>query len=300
MKILFAISLAIVTTAASAQPNLLVTTYRYADNDRINNIKPFADYLATACGCGTAVKSYESVGAMLAGMQANEPDIVFMNTFGYLLLREKPHGYRTAAALQLAEGKPSTYQATIATNRNMQLKILKDLALHPGKYTLRLVNPGSTSGNLVPRIGLAAVGITDAEGFFREVTYSKNHGLALQQVAEGTYDVAAFGSEEYDKLLKSNPQLAGQVQILWTSGDIPLGPVVYRQTLDKKMQRCLERTLLQLHEENNAALESVKAGWTEAIPADRYVRITDRHYVNWLRQTGPLDQIMPIIRKFAQ
>jgi phosphate/phosphite/phosphonate ABC transporter binding protein len=300
MKVILTLVLAAVTTAVFAQSPLLVTTYRYADNARINNIKPFADHLSTACGCKTEVKSYESVGAMLAGMQASEPDMVFMNTFGYLLLRENPHAYQTAAALQLARGKISTYQATIATNRTTNLKSLQDLALHRERYTLRLVNPGSTSGNLVPRIGLAAVGITDAERFFREVTYSKNHGLALQEVAEGTYDVAAFGSEEYDKLTKSNPELAARVQVLWTSGDIPLGPVVYKKTIDKKMQRCLTHALLQLHKENKAALESVKAGWTEAIPADRYLRITDRHYIEWLQQTGPLDQIMPIIRKFAQ
>jgi phosphate/phosphite/phosphonate ABC transporter binding protein len=287
------------TLEAQPKETIMVATYRYSDNDRIRNIESFAHHFASSCGCSVSVKSYESVGAMLEGMDQGEPGVVLMNTLGYLLLREKNEKYQPVAALRVAPGKKSTYQSILIANKKTGITTLEQLKIKSASMSLLLVNPGSTSGNLVPRLGLASIGITDAEQQFKEVAYSKNHALTLKQVAQGIADVGAFGSEEYDKLKKAEPSLAEQVNVLWSSGDIPLGPVVVRKGLSEKLRGCLENTLIKLEEENPAALQLVKEGWTEAIPADRYVRIKDSDYEAWLKESGDLPVAMKIIKKFA-
>lgn len=297
MKWIVVVLVLLVSVASSAQEKLLVTTYRYADNDRLKNIRPLADYLANTCGCKTETKSYESVGAMLKGMEQNEPQLVLMNTFGYLL-SPKEGAYKPVAALRVAEGKKSTYQSVVVANKATGLTTLEALKEQASSLRLLLVNPGSTSGNLVPRLGFASIGLIDADQAFKEVAYSKNHGLTLKRVAEGQADVGAFGREEYDKLLVAEPSLAQKVNVLWTSQDIPLGPVVVHKEVSKKLRSCIEETLLSLHEKNAIALEAVKGGWTEAIPADRYIRIAGKDYENWLKKNGSRETSIAIIQKF--
>lgn len=282
-----------------AQASLQVATYQYATNNRLANIKPLADHLAISCGCTTTVKSYESVNAMLTGMQANESDLVLMNTFGYLLLDPTQKNYKTLTALQLAQGKPSTYQSAIVVRKSLGINTLEEVKERAADLHLLLVNPGSTSGNLVPRLGFASVGIDNADLVFKSVTYSKNHAKTLQEIIDGHYDIGAFGSEEYAKALAKDSSIREKVNIIWTSSDIPLGPVMIKTSLDKKMQQCIKKELLALHLNNKAALESVKAGWTEAIPANRYVLIADKDYQQWLNSMGG-KQALSIIRQFSQ
>ncbi len=300
MRLLFALILLLSFASAFGQgEKIIVATYRYSDNDRLKNITPFSDYLAKTCRCEVQTKSYESVGAMLEAMKNGEPSIVFMNTFGYLLLRENNSLYATAAALKVAKDKKSTYQSVIIVNKSVAVNSLEELKSKAASLSLLLVNPGSTSGNLVPRIELASQGMSDAEQSFKKVSYSKNHLLTLKEVAEGKADVGAFGSEEFDKVQKMDATLAGKVKLLWTSADIPLGPVVYKKELSKSVRHCLEEALLSLHEKNKIVLESIKGGWTEAIPADRYVKIGDHDYESWLKKANE-SAAMTIIKKFAQ
>lgn len=282
-----------------AQASLQVSTYQYATNNRLANIKPMADHLAASCGCTSTVKSYESVNAMLTGMQGNESDLVLMNTFGYLLLDPSQKNYKTLTALQIAKGKPSTYQSAIVLRKSLGINTLEEVKERAADLNLLLVNPGSTSGNLVPRLGFASVGIDNVDENFKSVSYSKNHAKTLQEIIDGLYDIGAFGSEEYAKALAKDSSISEKVNVVWLSSDIPLGPVMINTSLDKKLQACIKKELLELHLNNKAALESVKAGWTEAIPADRYILISDKDYQQWLNSMGG-KKALPIIRQFSQ
>ncbi len=301
MLFLLAASVETSSVLAQSAPIILeIATYQYADNDRVKNIRPFARHFADVCGCRAEVKSYPSVEALLTAMKEGKPAIVFMNTFGYLLLRQEEHPYQPLAALRLEEGAKSTYRAAIVANRALGIGTLKEMANQASSLSLLLVNPGSTSGNLVPRLGLLAAGIANPEDAFREVNYSRNHALTLKMVAEGKADVGAFGAEEYGKLQQMEPALASNVNLLWKSDDIPLGPVVFHASMPRQLRGCLQTVLSQLHLQNAVALEAVKAGWTEALNAHRYEKISDKDYLRWLKTQGAPDQVMPIIKQFAQ
>jgi hypothetical protein len=62
----------------------------------------------------------------------------------------------------------------------------------------------------------------------------------------------------------------------------------------------LQKALLDLHIKNPEALESIKAGWTEAIPADRYITVTDDYYESLLKLSNNPAVSMSIIRNFAK
>ena len=275
---------------------LVVATYQYGDNPRIKNIEPFAKHFADVADIKTTVKSYASVPLLLQAMNKGEVDIAFINTFGYLILKEQTQTFEISAALHLPDSAASVYKSVIVTNSQTNYKTLTDAVKNASDNFLMLVSPGSTSGNLVPRLKLASMMPDDPELFFVEVQYAQRHDVALQNVMKEKYAVAAFGSDEYYKLGADTVK----VRKLWESEPIQLGPVLVKKALAENLKNDLKKALLDLHEQNPEALESVKAGWTEAKPADRYVEITDTYYESLINLAGNKERAMKIIKKFAR
>ena len=221
---------------------------------------------------------------------------MFMNTFGYLILKEQTSSYEISAALHLPDSAASVYKTVIVSSKENKLKSLQEGVANAGDYFLMLVSPGSTSGNLVPRLKLASMMPDDPELFFVEVQYAQRHDVALQNMLKEKYSIAAFGSDEYYKLGADTVK----VDKLWESPPIPLGPVVCKKDLPENLKNSLKTALLDLHEQNAEALESVKAGWTEARPADKYMVVDDRYYEGLINMAGNKERAMKIIRKFAR
>ena len=151
---------------------------------------------------------------------------------------------------------------------------------------------------MIPRLKLSEVGISEPEKFFTTTNYTKNHALTLTQIIDGKADMGAFGSEEYHRLLAKDPTLDNKVNLLWESSPIPLGPVLFDKTLPAAISNELQKSLLTLHEKNVNALESVKSGWTEAIPAERFQKVDESYYDTILQ--GNRENGMRIVKQFAQ
>jgi phosphonate transport system substrate-binding protein len=275
---------------------LVIATYQYGDNPRIQNIAPAATHIGEIVGINTVVKSYPSVQLLLQAMNKGEVDVAFMNTFGYLILKEQTSSFEISAALHLPDEVASVYKSVIATPRTNQVASLHDGIQRASDNVLILVSPGSTSGNLVPRLKLASLMEDDPELFFLEVQYAERHDVAVQNMLQEGFALAAFGSDEYYKLGADTIK----INKLWESSPIPLGPVVCKKELSENIKIELKKALLTLHEQNPEALESVKAGWTEAKPADRYMEVDDAYYESLINLAGDRARAMRIIRKFAR
>lgn len=299
IRILFCLLISVPAAAQSYHLDTLIfATYRYSENNRIKNIEPFAKYFGEVVNHPVKTKSYDSVHELIAALEKKEVDIAFINTFGYLLLREKSNDYTIAAALQLPEGARSTYQSAIVSSVSSGITSLETLSSNPGKFSLLLVNPGSTSGNLIPRLKMAHVGIRNPETFFTSVVYTRNHALTLKQVVDRKSDLGAFGSEEYHKALLADKELVKKVNLLWESEPIPLGPALFSKDLPREISDQLVESLLSLHSKNPSALEAIKSGWTEAIPAERFERVSESYYTDIIKNDPTVG--MEIIKAFAQ
>jgi len=169
-------------SSLSNTKTLVVATYQYGDNPRLKNIEPFSIHLGEVAGVKTTVKSYASVPLLLQAMNKGEVDVAFMNTFGYLILKEQTSAFEISAALHLPDSAASVYKSVIVSPKENRLRSLHDGVDNAGDYFLILVSPGSTSGNLVPRLKLASMMPDDPELFFVEVQYAQQHDVALQNM----------------------------------------------------------------------------------------------------------------------
>lgn len=283
-------------SSLSNKQTLVIATYQYGENARIENIKPFAEHFGSVAEVSIEVKSYPTVQILLQAMIKGEVDIAFMNTFGYLLLREQTSAYEISAALHLPTSAASIYTSIIVANAKNKIRSIDHIKDVSEDNMVAFVNAGSTSGNLLPRLKLASLLPDDPEKFFVEVHYATRHNLAMEEALHDEYTIAAFGSEEYYKLGADTVQL----KKLWESPPIPLGPVVCKKNLPSSLRTALQETLLELHQQNIAAFEAIKAGWTEAKPADEFIQVDDSYYDALINLTGDRERAMKIIRRFAK
>jgi phosphate/phosphite/phosphonate ABC transporter binding protein len=276
--------------------SLVIATYQYGDNPRLKNIEPFASHLGEAADMKTVVKSYSTVHELLEAMRKNEVDVAFINTFGYLLSREVTQHYEVSVTLHLPDTAASFYRSVIVSPKGNHTTTLERAVERAGDNYLVLVSPGSTSGNLVPRLKLASMLSDDAEKLFVEVQYAQTHDAALKLALEEKFAIASCGSDEYYKLGADTAKF----DLLWKSDPIQLGPVVVRKELPENIKITLQNTLLQLREQNPEALEAIKSGWTEARSADYFTVMKDDYYESLILLAGDKAKALRIIKKFAR
>lgn len=293
----FVLALPSCVSAQSVTDTLVFATYQYASNTRVKNIEPFATLFSERSGAPVKVVSYASPELLIKAMVAEKTDFVFINTFGYLLLEEQTSNYAIAAALHLPEKARSTYQTILVANRRGDIRTFSDIRKNSKRLSLLLVNPGSTSGNLIPRLKLADEGIV-GDSAFQRVVYTKNHAQTLRDVISGKGDIGAFGTEEFYRLQAESPAEINKVCVIWESDPIPLGPALYRKGVNAKHSALFEKLLLNLHQISPNALESIKQGWTEAIPADYFHKVEPSYYTSLLSKNPNVG--MQIVKAFAK
>lgn len=75
-------------------------------------------------------------------------------------------------------------------------------------------------------------------------------------------------------------------------------PVLLHEQIDPFIAATIEKAFLELHIEDPAALESVKAGWSEAKQAISYIQITDACYHSFRKNFGRRKDLQRILRQF--
>lgn len=285
---------------AATSQSLVIATYQYADNNRIANIQPLADHIAKQTGQRVQVKSYATVHLFIEAIQNNEVDIALINSFGYFLLEasSKKYPMKPYAVLHVREDAKDNYKTAIVIANRFAADTLRDVKRIASSARLMLVSPGSTSGNLVPRLAFSSIGIINPETDFKTVSYGKNHKAAIDAVIDGNADIASVGSTEYFSLLQDTSR-ANQIKLLWLSPEIPLGPVLINNRMSGELRESIVALLLNLHQSNGLALESVKNGWSEAKQTDYFIRLPKNYYTPFLQQSGDEKTMTRILKQFA-
>ena len=160
----------------------------------IANSQPFISALEK--NIGMKVKPFVAIdySAVIEALKSDKLEIAFLGPNAYVLAKDKVKAQVEPVARGVMElTGTSAYKALIITHPSKPISNIADLK---GK-TFALVDPASTSGNLVPRYVFANHGITP-EKDFKSVYYSGTHQASLIAVKEGKVDAAAIADEVYN------------------------------------------------------------------------------------------------------
>lgn len=273
------------TANENGKKTLVLATYTYSTNNRIANLKPLAKVLERQLNKSIGIVSYPDVPSFINAIDSNQVDIGFINTLGYLVLSLDNKNMIPAATLHVKENAKDNYKtvllgkAGIADNMDSILKKSEELKIS-------FVAPGSTSGNLIPRLFLSSVGIQFPEKQFKQVDYAGNHQVAIDNLVTGKTDVCAVGSNAYHKKIEIDSTLQKSTSVLWISNEIPLGPVLLNKEIPAPERLEIAHILSSLHEIDPEALEAFKAGWSEANQTEYFMPINDTYYQEFRELNG--------------
>ncbi len=177
-----------------------------------------------------ATTSYASVvQAMLSGFV----DIGKLGPKIYLVANEKSGGDIIPV---VATGRPPTvfypepcacYFGTLATKKGSGLTTIESLK---GKV-LALVDPGSTSGNALPRALFPdSIGGQTLDEYFGRIFYSGSHSASVRAVHSGKADAGFISESTFARVIESGEVAKDDFHYLWRSPEVPLDVV----TVNKK------------------------------------------------------------------
>lgn len=278
-----------------------LATYRYSNNDRIQNLQPLARELEQVLGKKVTVDSYNSVAEFISALQTGKVDLGFINTFGYLLLKadSRSSNMNALVSWNVPAGAADIYTSVFIADSKI-LATWEQLAASAENLRLALVAPGSTSGNLVPRLVLGGIGIQNPENQFAELHYAGTHQAAVDWLRQGKADLAAMGSDACYNAIKNGALDTTSIKILYTSAEIQLGPALISRLLDPEDIIKIKQLLLSLHQQAPEAMESLRAGWTEARLATGFRPADPGAYDQYLNSFGNTEHAAALLRQFAQ
>ncbi len=294
---LFSIMAGLLSSCQTQEP-LVLATYTYADNTRVANLQPLSDNYSAILGRSVETVSYPDVMSLMDGIKKGEVDIAFINSFGYLLLEPENHGMRPVAALNVGKDVKDNYKTVLLASRASGIKTLDTLKKNAHALRLMLVNQGSTSGNLVPRLFLSALDLRTPESQFKSVRYGGNHTATFEKLLRGETDLCALGSNEYFKQVQNDATIPDRTHMLWISSEIPLGPVLVKESLSESEKEKITQVLLNLHQSDPNILDSIKRGWSEAQGSERFVPFAESHYDNFRNFNGNPADLTNILKFF--
>lgn len=251
------------TTGAQAQttPSELVFAVVPAENagQVADRYKDFLDYLSKETGVKVTLRIASDYAAVIEGQRAGQIHLGGYGPTSYARARMTGANI-TPFVTETAAGGVRGYYAVVYVKATSPFQKIEDLK---GK-NFGLVDPNSTSGNVVPRFALDKMGI-NPESYFGKVVYTGSHVNAVMALNQGTVDAAAnwWNNEEDSELMRMVTK--GMVKkedfrLIFKSDLIPASPVAYLDSLPADLKVKIEQAFLQAHVKNKPAFDKLSDG----------------------------------------
>jgi phosphonate transport system substrate-binding protein len=219
-----------------------------------------AEMIGERTGLVVEVEVGTDYAATREAMGAGKAHIGWLNTFNYVLAHEK---YGVDVALVTVRYGETSYVGQINVNADAGIDSLADLE---GKV-MCWVDPGSTSGYLIPLIMLRANGIDPDQDFARTVM-AGSHSNVIAQVYDGQCDVGATYDDARDSVVGDLPDVKDRVLVLAYTPEIPNDCVSFVGSFPADLREQIVDALLEIAEtdQGRQALENLYsiAGLQEA------------------------------------
>jgi phosphonate transport system substrate-binding protein len=223
--------------------------------------KPVTDRMAKLTGKKIEFFMPTSYASVVEGLLSDFVDVAVLGPYSYVIADSKDPTIEVFATYakrpgHLQEEGPG-YRGVLLSRKGSGLTTIESLQ---GKV-VGLTDPGSTSGNLVPRVVFSEVIGMDIDSYFKKTVYTGSHELSTVAVHQGKVDAAFVASHRFDNVVDKGEVKLEDFNIIWSSPPIPQDPFVYRNTLCEDIKANIRETFLGLKDEPDAKafLDNVKS-----------------------------------------
>ena len=234
--------------------------------------KPVTDRMAKMTGKKIQFFMPTSYASVVEGMLSGFVHVGVLGPYTYVIANAKDPNIEVFATYakrpgHLQEEGPG-YRGVLVTKKGSNFTTIESLK----GSVLGLTDPGSTSGNLMPRVVFSDIVGMDLDKYFGKVVYTGSHELSTVAVHQGKVDAAFVATHRFDNVVNKGEVTLGDFNVLWKSDPIPQDPFVYLNTLCDDIKKNIENTFLGLKDQPGAKkfLDNVKS--------NTFVRMTSADY----------------------
>jgi phosphonate transport system substrate-binding protein len=235
--------------------------------------KPVTDRLAKETGKKIQFFMPTSYAAVVEGLLGKFVDVAVLGPYSYVIASDKDDTIEVFATYAKRAGHLQVegpgYAAALVTKKGSKFTDIDSLE----GSVLGLVDPGSTSGNLFPRVVFSKNVGGDLDAYFGKVVYTGSHELSTVAVANGKVDAAFVATHRFDNVVNKGDVALEDFNVLWMSPPIPQDPFVFRNTLCEDIQTSIRATFLGLSMENEG-----EATFLNNVKSDRFVAVSSADY----------------------
>jgi phosphonate transport system substrate-binding protein len=234
--------------------------------------KPVTDRMAEMTGKKIQFFMPTSYASVVEGMLSGFVHVGVLGPYTYVIANNKDPNIEVFATYakrpgHLQEEGPG-YRGVLVTKKGSGFTTIESLK----GSVLGLTDPGSTSGNLMPRVVFSETVGMDLDDYFGKVVYTGSHELSTVAVHQGKVDAAFVATHRFDNVVDKSEVALGDFNVLWKSDPIPQDPFVYRNTLCDDIKKNIEDTFLGLKDQPGAKkfLDNVKSNTFVRMTSDDY------------------------------
>lgn len=196
---------------------------------------PFVKEMEKSLGIPVKMFFASDYAGVIEGMRFKKVDLGWFGNKSAIQAVDRAGGEVFAQTIK-DTGEKGYYSLLIA-NKDSDLNSLQDVLKCDGTKTFGNGDPNSTSGFAIPGYYVWALNNKTPEECFKRVVSSNHQGNAIA-VATGKVDVATNNTETlYDRIPKTNPEMAGKIKEIWRSPLIPSDPMVWRADLPEELKQ---------------------------------------------------------------
>jgi len=216
----------------TAKPGVLTIGFIPAEDSRamVRQSQAILDIVAKHTGMKIDAFVGSDYNATIEALRAGHIDVALLGPFSYVLATTVAPVEAFAVTVIARTMQPS-YKAIIIAGKDSNINSLADLK---GK-TFAFVDPGSTSGFMVPSAAFIKAGITP-EKDFKQVMYSGGHDATIVSVGSGKVDAGCVADRIYERGCAKGLADCNKLKVVWSSPAIPNDPLLYRKNLSEDMK----------------------------------------------------------------
>ena len=239
--------------------------------------KPVTDRMEKLTGKKIQFFMPTSYASVVEGLLSHFVDVAVLGPYTYVIANSKDPSVEVFATYAKRPGHMQEegpgYRGVLISKKGSKYTSIKSLK----GSLVGLTDPGSTSGNLMPRVAFTKVIGMELEKFFDKVVYTGSHELSTVAVVQGKVDAAFVASHRFDNVVNKGEATLEGVNILWQSDPIPQDPFVYRNTLCGDIKAKIRETFLDLKGKpgSKTFLDNVKSNTFVEMSSDDYNIIRD-------------------------
>jgi phosphonate transport system substrate-binding protein len=227
---------------STAEPGKLKVGFIPAEDARamVRQSQAVLDKLAAATGMKVEVFVGSDYNATVEALRAKHIDVALLGPFSYVLATTQAKVEAFAITVTAKTMQPG-YHSVIIAQKDSKINSLDDIKGH----TYAFVDPGSTSGYMVPATAFVKAGIVP-EKDFKQVMYSGGHDASIVAVAEGKVEAASVADRILERAFAKGLAKRDQIKVVWQSPMIPNDPVLYRTDLPEDLKKSIREAFYKM------------------------------------------------------